>query len=158
MIKYLSLHWYLWHVGMASLVESYSLLTSCQVMYSTALRECTRKYIYQNLMAVKWEKIKTVPSFFVDVSLERRNKNTISVFHLTLGQIEGFVTFVWGDRSSCYPPTPTHAKVGGIFPLFYFCFPPVLEFKIWVWSESLPSKRILAHGSGYSRHRCWHNN
>lgn len=96
--------------------------------------------------------IKTVPSFFVDVSLER-NKNTISVFNLTLGQTKGFVTFVWGDRSSCYPH-PGSCKSRRNISTF-----TVLEFTIWVWSESLPSKKeVLAHCSGYSRHRCWHNN
>lgn len=79
-------------------------LLSGHVQYSSQ-RMYKKIYLSKPYGCKMSKNIKTVPSFFVDVSLER-NKNTISVFHLTLGQIEGFVTFVWGDRSSCYPPTP----------------------------------------------------
>lgn len=100
-------------------------LLSGHVQYSS--QRMYKKIYLSKPYGCKMSKNKTVPSFFVDVSLERRNKNTISVFNLTLGQIEGFVTFVW-----VYPPTLTHAKVRGIFPLFNYYFPPVLEFTIRV--------------------------
>lgn len=129
-------------------------LLSGHVQYSSQ-RMYKKIYLSKPYHRCKMSKnLKTVPSFFVDVSLERRNKNTISVFNLTLCQIEGFVTFVWGDRLSCYLLTPTHAKVGGIFPLLYFYFPQFWNSPYESGLIHCRQKVVLAHCTGYFRHRC----
>lgn len=95
--------------------------------------------------------LKTVSSFFVDVSLERRNKNTISVFNLTLGQIEGFVTFVL--LLSCCP-NPHSCKGRRDISTLFLISPQFWNSPYESGLIHCRQKVVLAHCSGYFRHRC----